>query len=212
MKKLLFVMMAIFAISLNATVVDVYMINGKKIEGVLMEQNDSVLIVRPNNMPDGMFIKPELVKYFLISGIGRYDVVDGKFVPTQQAKAAMAQVEQKAREKEKRNRVLAANPNEVIGKAFKNTGAVCIGVGIPSLVVGSILMGIGCSDVKATDNPIDDQNKAKTHANCTTAGCVLMSTGAALTIVGIPLHIHGKRIAELKFNYTGNGAGMSVDF
>jgi hypothetical protein len=36
--------------------------------------------------------------------------------------------------------------------------------------------------------------------------------GAALTIVGIPLNVHGKRIAEMNINYTGNGAGLSFNF
>lgn len=212
MKKLLFVIMALFAMSVNAAVVNVYMVNGKKIEGTLIEQNDSVLIIRPTNMPDGMFIKPEQVKYFLMSGIGRYEVENGKFIPSTQAKAAKAAKDQKAREKEQRNRVLAANPNEVIGKAFKNTGDVCISVGVPSFIAGAILMGVGYSDVKITDDAVENQKKLDVRANCATAGCVLLPFGAALTIVGIPLHIHGKQIAELNFNYTGNGAGVSVEF
>lgn len=212
MKKLLFVLMMFIAVSINATVVDVHLVNGKHIEGVLVEQNDTILIVRPSNMPEfeDMLIKPVQVKYFYASGIGRFVVEDGKFVPTPQAKAAKAVMEQKAHKREQQNRVLAANPNEVIGKAFKTTGDVCIGIGVPSLVAGAILVGIGYSDVKLSKT--DAAKNIEAHANCKAAGFVLLPFGAALTIVGIPLNIHGKRIAELNFNYTGNGAGMSVDF
>lgn len=212
MKKLLFVMMALFAITVNAAVVDVYMVNGKRIEGMLVEQNDSVLIIRSRNMPDGMFLNPQLVQSFTVSGIGRYVVEGGKFVLTPQSKAEKEKKEQKVREKAQRNRVLAADPNEVIGKAFKNTGSVCMGVGVPALVAGTILVAVGNTSGSFTWDATEKANEALIRGKLATAGYVLMPFGAALTIVGIPLYIHGKRIAELNFNYTGNGAGLSMSF
>ncbi len=197
-KLLLFVVMAIIAISIKATEVNVHLQNGKNIKGVLVDQTDSTLIVRPYNMPDGMFLKPELVKSYRVSGVGVYEVADGKFVLTS---TPNSEKEQKAQEKDQRNRVLAANPYEVISSAFKSSGVICMSVGVPMLFAGTILVGVGNSG---------DYSLSK--ANCATAGYVLMSTGAALTIVGVPLFVHGKRIAELKFNYTGNGAGLAVNF
>ena len=58
----------------------------------------------------------------------------------------------------------------------------------------------------------EDAEKNATKGKCATAGCVLLPMGAALTIVGIPLNVHGKRIAEMNINYTGNGAGLSFNF
>ena len=106
----------------------------------------------------------------------------------------------------------AANPNLVIGNALKKTGNVCMGIGIPSVLVGTILVAYGNTglvDVPKTQADID-KNLAK--GRCSTAGCVLLPMGAALTIVGIPLNVHGKRIAEMNINYTGNGAGLSFNF
>ncbi len=36
--------------------------------------------------------------------------------------------------------------------------------------------------------------------------------GAALTIVGIPLYVHGKRLGELSVKYEGIGAGITMNF
>lgn len=45
-----------------------------------------------------------------------------------------------------------------------------------------------------------------------TAGGILFPIGASLTIVGIPLHIHGNKIITMNLNYTGNGIGVGVEF
>jgi hypothetical protein len=55
-------------------------------------------------------------------------------------------------------------------------------------------------------------NKNSTKNKCAAAGYVLMPFGAAWTVVGIPLYVKGKYIAELNFNYTGNGAGIAMNF
>ena len=44
------------------------------------------------------------------------------------------------------------------------------------------------------------------------AGIILTSTGAALKIIGVPLYCYGKRIMTLNVNYTGNGAGLALNF
>lgn len=217
MKKfLLFLVMTMVAISIKATIVDVYYLNGTYVSGTLIEQSNSVLIIRPTNKEESekIIIEPKEVKYFHISGIGRYIVKDGMFVPTQQALARIEQsesleptepigqenIEQNELKIDQGHRVLA-NPYEVIGKAFKSTGNVCLGIGIPSIVTGGLLLCIGYSGVDL-----------KSQEKCVTAGYVFLSTGAALTIISVPLIVHSKRIAELNVNYTGNGAGLALNF
>ncbi len=212
MKKFLFILMAFAATTLTvqATTVNVTFNQGNNIEGQLVDLNDTTLVIRSYFSATGekeLTIHPERVNYFYISGIGRYNVVDGKFVPDAKAQAKLAkrQAENAAHAKVVSER--AANPNLVIGNALKKTGNVCMGIGIPSALVGAILVGVGNSGTNTTD-----VEKLKTKANCAAAGYVLLPMGAALTIVGIPLNVHGKRIAEMNINYTGNGAGLSFNF
>ena len=96
-----------------------------------------------------------------------------------------------------------SDPNYVIGKAMKKTGGVAIGFGIPCLVSGSIFMAVGLSDKTHTDI---------TKVRLGTAGSILFPIGASLTIVGIPLHAHGKKLMDINFNYTGNGVGVAMNF
>ena len=212
MKKFLFILMAFVATTLTvqATTVNVTFSHGNSVEGQLVDLNDTTLVIRSYFSATGekeLTIHPERVNYFYISGIGRYNVVDGKFVPDAKAQAKLAkrQAENAAHAKVVSER--AANPNLVIGNALKKTGNVCLGIGIPSALVGAILVGVGNSGTNTTD-----VEKLKTKANCAAAGYVLLPMGAALTIVGIPLNVHGKRIAEMNINYTGNGAGLSFNF
>ena len=93
-----------------------------------------------------------------------------------------------------------SNPGEVIGKALKTTGGISLGIGIPCLVTGSILMAVGMTGY------------SKERSQMATAGCILFPIGASLTIVGIPLHAHGKKIMTMNFNYTGNGVGVGLEF
>lgn len=226
MKKFLFVFMALVATSITVFASKVYIAftNGNGLEGVLIHHNDTSLLIRTDYELDQnqeILIKPSRVKYFTISNVGRYEVEDGKFVPTAKAQAKLIRRENKLAKIEERKRILnAANPNEVIAKAFKTTGDICIIAGIPATVAGAILLGIGYKkdDTKTSPNhenmPQEDANveKSKKRANCGTAGCILLPFGAALTLVGFPLHIHGKRIGEIKVNYTGNGAGITMNF
>lgn len=128
----------------------------------------------------------------------------------------------------------AANPNVEIGKAIKTTGIISMAVGLPCVIAGvtSLLyaeympnptqgyttskeLASKSSDLKymsANDyiRQMEIYNgKVRTANN---AGCILTSAGAALTIVGIPLYHCGKRIMTLDINYTGNGAGMALNF
>lgn len=168
------------------------------IEGTVLSFSDTLVIMEPK-LASGKTLEltPERVQYFIISGIGKYYSIDGKFVPDEKTQAKL----EKAKRPEIERAYGINNLNEALAKAFKSTGGVCIGIGIPSLIAGSVLVGVGKSGDYTT-----------TKGNLQTAGYVLMPMGAALTIVGIPLYVHGKRIAELNFNYTGNGAGMALNF
>ena len=115
------------------------------------------------------------------------------------------------KEKTKQDNIIGpTDPNYAIGKALKSTGTFAMGVGIPCLVTGTILLATG----KIMQNDIKniDIAKSNTASNLQGAGYVLLPMGAALTIVGIPLHAHGKKIMTMNFNYTGNGVGVGVEF
>ena len=94
------------------------------------------------------------------------------------------------------------DPNYMIGKALKSTGSVALALGVPCLVTGSILMAVGYE----ADLDMITKNQV------VTASCILFPIGASLTIVGIPLYAHGKKIMTMNFNYTGNGVGLAMEF
>ena len=196
-------------VSALAATVTATFTNGQSIEGTLVNLTDTTVTLVPIYSVDHkeIVIKPERVKYFSISGVGRYDVVDGKFVPSAKAQAKLDKMQ------EQKRTLAAADPNQVIAKAFKSTGGVCLGVGVPSLLVGTILVAYGNTGTEVTSkNATEAAKTLDSKSKCAAAGYVLLPMGAALTIVGIPLRVHGKRIGELNVNYTGNGAGMSFNF
>lgn len=116
------------------------------------------------------------------------------------------------------------HPNYAIGKALKSTGGVAIGVGVPCLLAGTILTAVGgsatkvdlsnryMSDKEIIDKMLEVGNKETSKSRMLTAGCVLLPIGASLTIVGVPLYVHGKKIMTMNFNYTGDGVGVGVEF
>ena len=200
MKKLLVILsLALIPLMAQAAKITVTLMNARNpIEGTVLSFTDTLVVMEPKSAPGKTFVlPPDKVRYFIISGIGKYYSVDGKYVPDGKTQAKL----DKAKQPEIERAYGINNLNEALAKAFKSTGGVCMGVGIPTLITGAVLVGIGNSG-----DPTTQKEK------CATAGYVLMPMGAALTIVGVPLHVHGKRIAELNFNYTGNGAGMALNF
>ena len=114
------------------------------------------------------------------------------------------------------------DPNYMIGKALKSTGGVAIGVGVPCTLAGAILLAVGQSKLH-NNNILDNKNvtikdvlnyydQQETAQNLSLAGSILLPLGASLTIVGIPLYAHGKKIMTMNFNYTGNGVGVAMEF
>ena len=107
------------------------------------------------------------------------------------------------------------DPNYMIGKALKSTGSVAIGIGVPCAVAGAILLAAGKSAEKSLYNPDNvslNLKDIKSSSDLQLAGCILLPLGASLTIVGIPLYAHGKKIMTMNFNYTGNGVGLAMEF
>ena len=128
----------------------------------------------------------------------------------------------------------AANPNVELGKALKNTGIMSLSIGVPCVAAGvaSLLYanllpnptnGYTTSKTLAEQNPnlqymsateyigkLEEYNGKVKAAN--NAGYLFTGAGAALTIIGIPLYCYGKRIMTLDVNYTGNGAGIALNF
>ncbi len=214
MKKYFVILLLLLctAISALAVNVSVHFNNGLVLDGTLVSQTDTTIVVTPEdaNPPQDIVIKTERVKYFDVRGVGRFFSEDGKFIPSEKAQAKLEKNQAKQQKIVEQKRIMAANPNEVIGKAFQSTGTICMSIGIPSLISGSILLVVGNTKVEGTSE--EDNKKTASYAKCAAAGYVLLPMGASLTIVGVPLFVHGKRIGELNFNYTGNGAGISMNF
>lgn len=98
------------------------------------------------------------------------------------------------------------SPNYILGKALKSSGDVALAVGIPCLATGFACMIAGHTmRVHYSDDLF-------TKADLLETGYYLFPIGASLTIIGIPLHMHGKKIMEMNINYTGNGAGLALKF
>lgn len=192
--------------------------------------SDTVLTMRNENNFQ-MHIPVSKVTAVDLSGKNKIVIENGKFVLVTKSQFA---AEQQHRESAHG----IQDPNYAVGKALRATGKTSLIVGIPSLIAGTILIAYGRSgsnvkipempkqsDYKNTQAYLEAMQKysssvannaqaatkdVEKKANCTTAGCVLMPFGAALTVVGIPLCVKGKQLMELKVNYTGNGAGLAL--
>ena len=127
----------------------------------------------------------------------------------------------------------ASDPNQVVGEALQTTGIVSLSVGVPCLAAGMACLMyanfvpnpmVGYTTIQAkadADSRLQyltlDEYKAKaqaftasTHA-AEVAGYILMPMGGALTVVGIPLYLKGHKMV-LDIQYTGNGAGVAINF
>lgn len=126
-----------------------------------------------------------------------------------------------------------ADPNVSVGQAIKNTGLIsmsigapCVAAGLASLLYANLLpnpvVGYTTSQSLAAERDdlqymsaseyigkLEEYNGKVKAAN--NAGYLLVGSGAALTIIGIPLYCYGKKMT-LNVNYTGNGAGLALNF
>lgn len=170
--------------SAQVPVARVVTLDGKKIVGDYVTKNDSAVILRdwgklvsvPFNTIDKMLLQGET---FLMR--------DGEFVKLERLSAA---------------RVHPSNPNDVIANAFRSTGGVALGIGVPCLVTGAICLGVSYAD------GVPSNKKMRLGA----AGSILLPVGCSLTIIGIPLTIHGKRIMDMNVKTSGTSAGLALVF
>lgn len=102
------------------------------------------------------------------------------------------------------NQQVPGDPNYAIGRALKVTGATSMIIGIPCFVAGLAT----CIAGHTGKNESNLAGKAK----CAEASYYLFGMGASLTVIGIPLYISGKKVMDLHVNYTGNGAGLALNF
>ena len=212
MKKLFIILsLSLIPFMVQAEEITVNLVNAKNpIEGTILSFSDTLVVIEPKLAQDQKYeITPEKVKYLYIPSIGRYYSIDGKFVPDKKTKAKLEKTKISKLELERG----VNNLNEEIAKAFKYSGGVCVSVGILSIVAGGALVGVGSSYVNDLNgNDADAIKQVRSKLICMGVGGALIPMGAGLTIAGIPLIIRGKRIGELNFNYTGNGAGLSMNF
>lgn len=210
MKRLFSFLAAVLMTSaMLAESVNVYLTNGKNISGVLIRHDANMLVIEPNTIVKyEKKITPNEVLYYEISEEGRYVSKDGQFVFDESTKIIpVAQDTVITAKPIAKKAVMPSNPNEVIGRAMTTCGGVALGIGVPVLTVGTILTIAG--HVMHTDGLLDP--KTKTKQRCCEAGCYLMPIGASLTIIGIPLMVEGRKIMDLKINYTGNGVGLALE-
>lgn len=230
MKRFLFILVEILVTSahINAQNVKVMLKDGTEIKGELISYNESLLVVEPDAfIKYSRKLKPKDVNSFEIEGVGRYFSTDGQFIldestvnqyvnqKQQELTVSLANDSTKevstdfwqrvlSEKSAKPQSTLPSNPNEIIGRAFLSTGGIALGIGLPCFVAGIATCVVG--NVNVTTSNIEQK------ANCVEASYYLFGIGASLTIISIPLIVHGRRIADMKVNYTGNGVGTTVNF
>lgn len=210
MKRLFSFLSAILVTAtMLAESVNVYLTNGKNISGVLIRHDATMLVIEPNTIVKyEKRITPNEVLYYEIPNEGRYISKDGQFVFDESTQIIpIAQDTVTTVKPIAKKTIKPANPNEVIGHAMTTCGGVALGIGVPVFTVGTILTIAG--HVMHTNGLFDP--KTKTKQRCCEAGCYLMPIGASLTIIGIPLMVEGRKIMDLKINYTGNGVGLALE-
>ena len=168
-------------------VAKVVTIDGKKIVGDYVTKNDSAVVLR--DWDRVITVPYTSIDKMLLQG-ETFVMRNGEFVKFEKPKT--------------QNGVAPGDPVYSIGKAFQSTGGAALGIGVPCLVTGVICMAIGKTGVTLS-NSIE-------KGNLSTAGSILLPVGASLTIIGIPLTIHGKRIMEMNITTTGNSAGLALVF
>jgi len=225
MKHTLFTIMALMAFAIGAVAeeVEIQTKEGKKYIGELRGRTDSTLtIYNRYSLKTFIFYADEIVEANTAQG-GRFTVENGKIVGNSYEELYMRRKEEE--------KVRMGDPNYAIGKALKSTGTTAMIVGVPSLFIGTILVSTGFGKVNKYNEMTKDiasgkyvdtkkysklknevEQNAETLKNCQIAGCVLMPFGGALTLVGVPLYVHGKQILEFAVQVNDNGAGVAVKF
>ena len=213
MKRLFFIIAVVFSASDIYSEENVRVItnDAMEVEGIFINGTDSLYTIRciDNNMRTYVIkhygsdtISFRIADIYEVHMYGKvFAPLNGKLVVKKKNNGTQS-INQDA---SATYRVSPSNPNYVVGKALKSTGTTCFGVGIPCMLAGAIMWGVGI-------NKSQDYTNFNSGIKITSAGMYLTAFGSALTVVGIPLCIHGKKIMEIDINYTGNGAGVALQF
>ena len=207
--------------------VQINTLSNSVMSGYLVEQNDTAITFVWDLSLSKKTIPISQIKSAVI-GRQYYLVENNKFVEVSTSVYTETQKLQKQRKYRKesvfgtRGKALQreGDPNYAIGCVLKQTGDIALSIGVPTMTIGAILLAYGCAgsnnNINMSSMSISDikqmANDADSKGKCAMAGAILLPFGGALTVVGIPLSIKGKHIMDIKFNYTGNGAGVAVEF
>ncbi len=197
MKKIILFLTVVIASCLMNYAQDVKLklTTGQTLVGTLAEASDSTVTIM---MGDGENIKPLVVpasKIFSgkLPNNGSILVNDGHIILiTQESIRA---------EKRQKESELYANPHYAIGRALKTSGITALSIGVPCLAAGLATCIVGYT-----------ANTSVASMGCAAAAPYLLGAGASLTIIGIPLYIEGKKILEFNMTYSGNSAGIAMNF
>ena len=239
MKKIFLLLLMTIVVMVNAYAnsVQVTLKSGSTLYGEFVNMSDSVLQIQSDGTGKVVNIKASIAKKVSISKIGKYIVDNDRFVPSDSKLPSPSDIVNDSRfvpakinshkesivtnRKEigdKNQHPIANKPNYLLAKAIKTSGSVALGIGVPCLAAGlltCIAGNVGPQNLVSNYAGYTAQtlvDKEETYAKCIEASYYLFGAGAAMTIVGIPLYVSGKKIMELDINYTGNGAGFTMKF
>lgn len=172
--------------------------SGQTMQGTLIDATDSTVTFLLNETTQPLVLPASRIKSGTLPHKGKLLIEDGKIViqTADDIKAA-------------RRKVIANNPNYALGKELKVSGATSLGIGIPCLAAGLATCIAGNVMYVSKYSAASDLT---TKSQLLESSYYLLPIGASLTIVGIPLYVGGKKIMEVNVNYTGNGAGLSMNF
>lgn len=201
MRKLFITIIAIvvYAVGMMAEDFEVVTIDGKKYNGELVSRTDSTITIFNRNSLNKYCFHASELREATSAQNSRFTVIDGKIVGMSHDEVRM-QMKQKESER-------MGDPNYAIGKAFKSTGSIALGLGVPCFVVGTILYASGRSFEPDAKSTLKDAQK---YSDLQVSGAILMGMGGSLTLLGIPLYVHGKKITDLSIQIAEEGAKLVV--
>jgi len=170
--------------------------SGQTMTGTFVDATDTTITFLMDGAIQPLVIPVIRLRSGTLPHKGKISVQDGKIIiqTGEDIKAATQQQKQQAID----------NPNYAIGKALKRSGTAAMVIGVPCFAAGLATCIAGHVGVT--------QWNALAKSNCIEASYYLLPIGASLTIVSIPLYVEGKKLMELKMNYTGNGVGVAMNF
>lgn len=211
MKRSSFILVLFALVSLGAYAQNssVKLANGETIIGDLVSVSDSMITLRLNGSQEITYTAAQ-VAHGKLPESQRILVRDGKIIQfsfgESKTTSSVSQPAQPTSNAPKNIQDL----NYEIGKALKDAGSVGIGLGIPCLAAGLATCIAGHVNKAKSRSEIGET--LTNNTKLLEASYYLFGTGAALTIIGIPLYVGGNKIMELNINFTGNGAGVTMNF